>query len=189
MGFKNLIRSQENQAGLERDARLHQYDLDRRNQDEEEERKRKTLIAALRAEVYYLSLKAGEASRWALVMSALFEGGAKEGFANTATKVSMSSFDAPVYKAHIAHLGLLGASLAADVVTVCSRAIASPVAELPKPGPNMMIAKLYEAHQKVMEDWQEDLNHVALRLRALEEGTPDPGQLILAKQQRVKQKK
>jgi hypothetical protein len=184
VGFNHLIRSQENQAALERDARLHQYELDRAAQEGEQAGQRKTLIAALRAEVFYLSLKAGEARRWAITMTALQEVAVEEGFPNTTTKISMYSFDAPVFKTNISQLGLLGASLAADVVAVCSRATPSLVAEFDKPPPARMIAGLYAAHQKELENWEQDLVHVGRRLQAAEEGTPDLEQLVLVQARR-----
>jgi len=50
-GFMNLIRSQENQAKLEREARVHQMELDEEARKIVEVAERKTLMAALRAEL------------------------------------------------------------------------------------------------------------------------------------------
>jgi hypothetical protein len=188
LGFGNLVRSQENQAKLEREARLHQRELDRENRNEDEAAKRKTLLAALRAEIFFLSMKASEASTWAEMMSKFTDGASKSGLSNTNEELTVLSFDAPVFKANISNLGLLGASLAADVVTVCSRATPAPVTKFDTPAPIAMVVSFYAAHSLIMHEWMEDLIHVGRRLRAAEEGTEDREQLFMMQQERRKKK-
>jgi hypothetical protein len=188
LGFGNLVRSQENQAKLERDARLHQRELDRENRNEDEAGKRRTLLAALRAEVMVLSVKATEACEWAEMMSSFTESASKSGISNTNKELTRSSFDAPVFKANIPNLGLLGASLAADVVSVCSRATPTSVTKFDTPAPIKMVVSFYLAHSLVMHEWMEDLIHVGMRLRAAEEGTDDREPLFMMQQRRKKRK-
>src|SRR5262249_16072666 len=50
--------------------------------------------------------------------------------------------------------------------------------EFDRPISNEMLAKLYIGMAATMEEWWADLYHVAMRIRAREEGTPDPGTLM-----------
>jgi hypothetical protein len=56
--------------------------------------------------------------------------------------------------------------------------IAVPAAEFDRPISNEMLAKLYVGMSATMEEWWADLCHVAMRIRAREEGMPDPGALM-----------
>jgi hypothetical protein len=50
--------------------------------------------------------------------------------------------------------------------------------------PNNVVAALYKALMEGMREWHADLYHVAMRIRAIEEGTPDPGTLLEAQNKR-----
>jgi hypothetical protein len=73
----------------------------------------------------------------------------------------------------------LGPSLAADVIIVLSVADGkSQDFQTTSPLTMEFIANtLYGQHARKMKRWREDLFHVAMRIRAVEEGTPDPGTL------------
>src|SRR6476620_262804 len=62
------------------------------------------------------------------------------------------------------------------------RGITVPPATFDRPISNEMIAKMYDGLVNGMREWYEDLYHVVTRIRAREEGTPDPGTLLEAEQ-------
>jgi hypothetical protein len=183
-GFDNLIRSQENQARLDRDGRLHQRDLDTQKSEQEEDRRRQFLVAALWAEMVSLHSQVRDGIGSARLLAEMAKRLAKQGVKNTGPMV-FRTFDAPIYKANIPQLGLLGASVAADVVLVASRATGTP-ADIKQDHPPSydMMATLYEGHADFLKDWIYDLFHVGNRLRALMDGTPDPGTLYAEQQRR-----
>jgi hypothetical protein len=178
-GFQNLIRSQQNQAELDREARLHRFELDERARAVEWIKEVETLRASLRAEMIHLHRLAQEAETLSLHLKEKYLEHAQAGAAPTIDKVPMESFDAPIFRSHLSKIGLLGPSLAADVVIVLSVADGkSQDFESTSPLTMEFIANtLYARHALKMKHWQEDLFHVAMRIRAVEEGTPDPGTL------------
>jgi len=177
-GFKNLIRSQENQSKLEREARLHQAEIEQNAKITEERWKRAQLLSALRSEIVYLLGLSHDAQKISAGLVDVYREYARRGTQKVSAPIPRNSFDAPVYKPNISNLGLLGVSLGADVVTVLSFAdgktrdfvSSQPVA-------NDFIADLYEADALLLKDWGQDLFHVAMRIRATEEENPDPGTL------------
>jgi hypothetical protein len=108
---------------------------------------------------------------------------------NSAASFKWPTFNAPVYQANVSNIGLLGASLGADVVSVMTRTgIIDPPATIDRPMSNEVVAKLYAGLENAMREWREDLCHVALRIRAREEGTLDPGTLLEAQIKRKQEK-
>jgi hypothetical protein len=109
---------------------------------------------------------------------------------NSPASFKWPTFKPPVYQANVSNIGLLGASLGADVVSVMTRTgiIDSP-ATINRPISNEVVAKLYAGLENAMREWREDLYHVALRIRAREEGTSDPGTLLEAQIKRKQEKK
>jgi hypothetical protein len=88
--------------------------------------------------------------------------------------------------------GDIEGSLGADVVRVMTKpGIAIPPAEFNRPISNEILATLYDRRADAMWEWLADLYHVAMRIRAHEEGTADPGALIedQAKRQQEKAEK
>jgi hypothetical protein len=185
-GFGNLIRSQRNQSELDREARLHQAELLQINKNNEREYEKWILLASIRAEIVALMHAvhtAGEGSRQMAVLSkALHENRSQ----NTSKMIKLSSFDAPVYKANIDKLGLLGVSIAADVIKVMSRARPGIESVNADPIPYSVATAIYAADYDAMNKWHDDLHQVALRIISLESGTPDPGTLLTTKEARYK---
>src|ERR1700733_530000 len=62
-GFKNLVRSQKNQAELDREARLHRAQLDREIDSEKRQHDRSVLLSAMWAEITTLWHLVAEAER------------------------------------------------------------------------------------------------------------------------------
>jgi hypothetical protein len=185
LGFSNLISSQEHRAAIERQARQHQEMLDIDQETRRTDEERRILMAALRAEITGLMEQAQRAEKYSTIMQQL----AAE--APTSTQSFKSpTFSSPVYRANISKIGLLGVSLGADVVELMAKSgIQAPPAEFNQPLSNEMVAKLYGGMADEMREWQADLSHVAMRIRAHEEGTQDPGTLREAQKQRRQEKK
>jgi hypothetical protein len=179
-GFTNLIRSQEHRAALEREARQHQQTLDIEREDKRTDGERRFLMAALRAEIASLM----EQTQRSLEHSIIIRQQAAKA-PNSTQSFKLPTFSAPVYQANISKIGLLGVSLGTDVVRVMANSgIIAPLAELNQPLSNETVAKLCDGVADGMREWKADLYHVAMRIRAYEEGTPDPGTLQEAQNQR-----
>jgi len=94
----------------------------------------------------------------------------------------LTSFDAPIYRANIQHLGMLGVSLAADFITVMSPADGKPAnVELSVTVSHQQIAAFYEHYVLTKWQWMQDLYHVAQRIKAAQDGTDDLGTLAQTK--------
>jgi hypothetical protein len=145
-------------------------------------------MAALHAEIISLWHQAHTARTWALTLHLMYEGMEKKRIESSTAEIFQVSFEAPVFRTNIAKLGLLGASLASDVVLVASRAKDTPKIVLDKPISFDMLKTVYKGIEQSMDEWCADLTHVALRLRAAQEGTPDPGALQYARQKRKAEK-
>lgn len=188
LGFQNLIKSQENQARLERKARLHQAEIEENARIAEERRKRTYLLSALRSEIVYLHREARDAETLSAAMVPIYEDYARKGAGNVTGPIPLKSFDAPIYRASITNLGLLGVSLGSDVVAVLSYADGKSKDFKPNQSmTNDFIATLYKGNAQLLKHWRQDLYHVAMRIRAVEEGTPDPGTLISTERERRKE--
>ena len=104
------------------------------------------------------------------------------------TKILFPKINAPVFLANISNLGLLGSSLAADVVEVLSRADGHGLNMDAAPAlDHQMIQKIYEANSQSMKHWRQDLYHVAIQIDAILNGRPDPGGLKATEEERRKE--
>jgi hypothetical protein len=191
-GFTNLIRSQEHRADIETKARQHQHTLDVEREARRTDEETRVLMAALRAEIVGLMDHAQTAMQHSITMHALLAKMAAAKAPNSTKSIRWPTFNAPVYQASVSKIGLLGASLGADVVRVMTKpGIAVPPVEFNRPISNEMLATLYDGMADGMREWFADLYHVAMRIRAREEGTLDPGTLMedQAKRQQEKAEK
>jgi hypothetical protein len=177
-GFANLIRSQENQAKLEREARLHKAALDKQANDDEHAREKAILLHALWAEIIFLYSSVYDAEFNSTMFAEVHENYIKQRIANTGKGVVFTSFDAPVFRTNISKLGLLGPSIGADIITVLSRADGKPkLFAQDQTLSNETLVTMYKGNADALDNWRDDLSHVARRIRAIENGTPDPGSL------------
>jgi hypothetical protein len=185
LGFANLIRSQEHRAAIETEARHHQHQLDLDREQRRIEEEKRILMAALRAEIVGLMHQARTTMTYSIIMHALLEEMIAANAPNSTKSFMWPTFNAPTYQANISKIGLLGASLGADVVRVMTATGTTvPPATFDPPVSNQMIAKLYHGLVDGMREWHADLHHVAMRIRAFEENTPDPGTLLEAQNKR-----
>ena len=189
VGFRNLIASQENQAHLEREARLHQSELVESQRKATEGAERKIVLAALKGELLSLQVSAHTYRNWAAVMKVLYEEAAKEGYPSNVDSIKIPPASTPVFDANLSKLGLLGSSLAGDIVMAITSARAGIGIKLDKPMANKMAVGVYESLIEVMEILRDDLGHVAGRLQADEDGTGETPSLICFRQAREELKK
>jgi hypothetical protein len=154
---RNLIQAQNHRGELDRDARSHQAKLSEDAKRADQDREAQVVAAAISAELVALvpgvqrslSLLKG----YKVILDAV-------GKADKSVKspIVFSEFMTPIYDANVAKLGLLGASIASDVVTVYAMAKIKP-----KNTEDQFVAagvaKLYEGLVAGFENW-------ALRYRA-----------------------
>jgi hypothetical protein len=120
-GFANLIRSQNNQAELDRLARIHQSDITEQAQAKNTEKERSTLLSALRAEIVGLHDAACTASQTSTKFAEIADALARQHMPPSTKTITYPTFDAPIYLANLTRIGLLGPSIGGDVVKVLSR--------------------------------------------------------------------
>jgi hypothetical protein len=124
-GFRNLIQAQNHRGELDRDARSHQAKLSEDAKRADQDREAQVVAAAISAELVALvpgvqrslSLLKG----YKVILDAV-------GKADKSVKspIVFPEFMTPIYDANVAKLGLLGASIASDVVTVYAMAKIKP---------------------------------------------------------------
>jgi hypothetical protein len=186
-GFTNLIKSQRNQSELDREARLHQVELDQLKQTEEEKHKLNSLANALWGEVYALYFQVSDVYQANIMFAKIAEAMAKQRTAPFSKKLAFPAFDAPVYKANITNLGLLPPGIAADVILVMTRAKGGEnhTIEQETPISHDMAKTLHSGFADTLKDWRDDLLHVSKRLSSIiNQQTLDPGSLYDAQQAR-----
>jgi hypothetical protein len=146
LGFTNLIRSQENQAAIETEARLHQHQLDIDRERQRANEDRRILMSTLRAEIVGLMQQAQNTMNHANVMRAMLKVMADEKAPDFTTSFTWPTFQAPVYQANLSKMGLLGASLGADVIKVMAMTGRTlPPSTSDKPMPNNVVANFTPA--------------------------------------------
>lgn len=184
-GFKNLIRSQENQAQIAREARLHQAELEQEAMGRQQQQDRATLLGSLRAEIASLFGAVTDAQKHVWTLALIAKAIKKSGQSPSTKVIALHTFEAPVFKASISNLGILGANLGADVIRVLSKANGKEVKFQQEIAlPHDVVITLYEGNHAALEKWASDLYHVAMRIRAAEDGTPDPGTLVETQDER-----
>jgi hypothetical protein len=193
-GFRNLIASQQHQAELDReamheraeldkDARLHQAALQRQAQAENREDEKKVLAAALHGELLASITRLSNTRQWLELLLVTAGELAKSG-GSLQAPLKIPRVPTPVYDANIAKMGLLGASIVADVAEVYGIL----QAELEWTQPNANLAKiLVKGVIDTMPDRISDILHVGSRLMAIQYGTEDPGLLSANRKSRKKQ--
>ncbi|PDT76987.1 hypothetical protein [Bradyrhizobium sp. C9] len=178
-GFANLIRSQEHQAKLNREARVHAAELEEAAARAQEENDRSLLRAAIRAELVGLL---NEAQNYQGVMDTFSQMSGAMAQSNVPAfkqALHFPTFKTPIYDTNISKIGLLGISIAADVVKVMNRA-KRPELSIPNEPPleHKFMKTIYDTASAAYKNWGSDIYHVAMRIRATEEGWRDPGTLV-----------
>ena len=185
-GFANLIKSQRNQSEIDREARVHQAQLSREAALMTHSNERDVLLSAMWAETTALWHKVVEAEISAETFDLVHENFERSGSPNTSRGIILQSFDAPVFKANIPNLGLLGSSLAADVISVMARADGKDKQPIDIVASNQTLITVYKGNAAMLKKWRQDLSHVAMRIASIQGGRPDPGTLVATEEQRRK---
>jgi hypothetical protein len=195
LGFRNLIRSQINQATLDRqaaadrasadrDARVHQADLARRARIETRAEERRELAAALSGEIVSIHRQFANRLIWLDVQRRIYGE-----FVRTRA-VPIAGFEippivTPVYNANIPKIGLLGPSLSSDVAEVFGLAgveiSLAPSAVIPE-----MMVTLIEGMLGSAPAQGDDMVHVNARLMSVFTDSEDPGSLFQTREQRAR---
>jgi hypothetical protein len=160
-GFGSLVKSQQNQAELDRQATMQRLQMERRAEADARAAHGKSLAAALIGELTACQRMQSLRATNLGVMQAVSE---KMGGDGASVALTSSAITTPVYQSIIPELGLLGASLVADVVAVYSRL------NMDSHGDRSPAEQL----STVVEDLR-DIAHVIIRLQAFQEGSRDPG--------------
>jgi hypothetical protein len=186
-GFKNLIASQEHRALKEREARVDQARIEREATNEQFERERKALAAALAGELYSLWRQVQNVRTWHGLNIELLKEMQREGVRTKKSTFSVPTFHVPIYEANVEKLGVLGSSNAGDVARVYSVFSVATSQDERDVDIKVLIA-MYQGIIESMDTWMEDISHVIKRLVALEHGYKDPGTLFELDQQREQRK-
>lgn len=185
-GFQNLIKSQENQSRLERQARLHRYELERAARQDDEERERRMLLSGIRAEIVSLHRatfnSAQNHHQFALLYKAMHESGAP----SSMKEFTINGFKARFFDENVGKLGLINVSLAADIIKVYSMIFEDRKVVWEKAAPNSVVSVAYATAAVTAYRFNSDLFHVAMRIRAFEDNTLDPGTLSATEAERYK---
>jgi hypothetical protein len=184
-GFHNLTRSQSHQAQLDREARMHAAEIDENFKRTERDYEKAVLLAAIRAEIAAVHCKICEQQMGVERLANWYRAFASAKLPSTNKTFGYYSPKAIVFETNIAKIGLLGTNLGADVIKVLSKADGKNLTiDLVHTVDHDVYAKLYEGQSSGLKKWASDLFHVAMRIRAYEDGTPDPGTLTETQEKR-----
>lgn len=187
-GFKNLIASNNAQAAREAVARAEIRSDAKHEKEEDRAYERRVLASALHGELNSLLTRIHQQSISLHTQKVICEGMARDRDLNSVDMpIIIPVYSAPLFEASVPKLGLLGASITADVVEVFSAVTAkSPSGEPPKLRPDFA-AKLYEGLLDTYKDWTADIVDVGSRLSSVMfDGNEDPGPLFAARKARKK---
>jgi len=178
-GFKNLVGAQEAQAELDRLAREHAFTLQMKADTDKAERERRALLTAFWAEIIAVRSAVTEqvqATRiWGFMIKSFMEAGRPAARWNVFRQVG---FEAPIYQANAAKIGIVDPSLGADIVRVLSKANSSAIETKFEEGIDYgTVFTLYQAREQYLVEWISELNLVASRISAANNGHQDPGTL------------
>ncbi|MGN7773213.1 hypothetical protein [Phyllobacterium sp. 22552] len=184
-GFKNLITSHEAQAARDREARAEQQLLLEKNKESDRLHDRKVLAAALQGELIALLPNLDAATRFYRMQCEGYQAFLKQGGSkNTDAQIKLfEGFNVPIFQTNIGQLGLLGPSIAADVVIVFSRAINKVVHLSDEKAPIELAIQVMEHLVKNHQEWSRDIHHVVARLGSVQGFFEDPGILAEMKKQ------
>src|SRR5262245_40479887 len=105
-GFKNLIASQEHRAEKEREARADQARIERDATNEQSEREKKALAAALAGELYALSRQVYNVRGFQALNVAFLKQMERDGVRTKEGSFNVPTFRVPIYEANVEKLGV-----------------------------------------------------------------------------------
>ena len=159
---------------LDRQARLHQAQIEAEAAENNRQQGAKVLAAALLGELLVRSKQHASSRAGLLLMRLMLEKLAAEGGKPTSPTV-IARTATPVFDANVAKMGLLPPSLASDVTEVFSM-LAVERNWPAQVDPRMLVAALEETGNHIPNQVH-DMAHVCQRLLAFQTGESDPGPL------------
>jgi hypothetical protein len=186
-GFKNIVKSQDNQARLDRESRedqsriAHQHKLDDWNHE------KRALAASLCGELSAAATRLFN-TRPILSIQKLVYQQIGDAVSSQPVRVAsyLSSSEPRIFAANAARIGVLGPSIASDVVEMYQILLWSGEVPAATTLTGTQISKLFEAQLEALDDWIQDQHHVNLRLLSLYGSQEDPGPLYFERQKRKK---
>jgi hypothetical protein len=190
-GFRNLIRSQEHRARIEKQAREDQATLDEKARAHERQFETRVIAASIHAELIGLKprieyLLTNYKTRLALLKVAKEDSARGRATNNRLYTLSIVKIRTPVFDQYAEKLGQLGISIAADVILVYSDIQHSEG----HPDINLTLDFAIGAYTAIVqrfEAWPAEIELVAKRLGAVQGLWPDPGNLMDFRAQRLKE--
>ncbi|MBB3020655.1 hypothetical protein FHR70_003741 [Microvirga lupini] len=182
-GFQNLIASQEHRAELDRAARLHQAELTDLQSEKQSDRQRRTLAAAIHAELIALLPQVHNTQQYLLLQQHIFLEMAKID-KDKKTDFRLPQFRTTVFESALPNIGMLGPSTAGDVISVYSLLRLNMDPPVIKDSPVQFLASLVESLTKTYSNLGGEIVHVGSRLTHVQFGTADPGTLYDFRKQR-----
>ena len=178
IGFANLVKAQEHSAKIESDGRREQAAIQRDQVEQDHAYNQRTLAASLHGELIALLSRVHGSRGLMFTQWKIFEAAAQDhNLRDLPSILTPPTYSVPVFESCIPKLGLLGPSIAGDVVEVFSRAAITPTGEPAKLKPDIL-AKLYKVIYDSHLNWSDEIVRVASRLASLQSaGMVDPGTL------------
>ncbi|WP_421929978.1 hypothetical protein [Nitratireductor rhodophyticola] len=176
-GFRNLTKSQLETAQRERDAREHQADLKRQADLDARNHEVSVLVSALEAELSALTNRVEQGKNVFQQQADYFQHILEkdEGSEEPAI-LHAPKYSTPIFTANIDKLGLLGPSVAGDVVEVFAPTAISDINQegpIPRNIAAQFARSLVTQHRK----WLLEILQVRKRLLSLQGPNEDPGSL------------
>ncbi|MER8709134.1 hypothetical protein NKH49_26940 [Mesorhizobium sp. M1088] len=181
-GFQNLAISQARQAGLDREAREHQAEIARRAKAADRLDEQQALAAALSGELNAAFTRLSNGLPVMRIQKAVYEEFGKTiPTAPVDVSLFMPLFEPQIFQANISRLGLLGPSIASDVVEIYQLLVWRRELPVATKLTGESLAAIVQAHVGVVEKWVVDHFHIRNRLISLFGQHSDPGPLYFTK--------
>jgi len=175
--YRSLYFGLSSKTGFQQPHRVprNQANIERKRQEEELKKERYLLASALRAEIMALTWEVTKSVQWATTMAVLLRGA--RGQWTGGVKIPSRAMKTPVFDANVSKLGLLGASVAGDVIAVLAKVRADTSINDPKDVlDNKVVANYYEGLSKSFEAMYEEMMRISTRLECIENSKiEDPG--------------
>ncbi|RDI51235.1 hypothetical protein [Microvirga subterranea] len=176
-GFQNLIASQEHRATLDRDARIHQSELADEQAQRQTDRETKVLAASVHAELFALHRQVHNTIQSIVVQKHMYEK-LLQAKSTSLFEYRFPRFRTTVFDENISKIGLLGPSIAGDVISVYATLRVELEPAVLKDAPADIMISLLEGLLETYRDLGGEIVHVGGRLSHVQFGNPDPGTLV-----------
>lgn len=184
-GFRSLSISQAGQAGLDRKAREHQAELDRRADQLRRHDDAVALASALTAELMAAhSVISNGLGMFAITIFAFEQIGDQKVTEVAKLRNYLPRFNPLVYRSNAGNIGQLGPSTAHDVVDIYNSLLLWESMGDAEGTTGKAMAAVLSAYREMYQLWLADCMHVHARLLAISGGKEDPGPVFFERQKR-----